>query len=239
MAGEDEQPVAQGAFDPGARRDSTGITVVEIGQGDAADGSVVDGWTGSALERRSRLPVYRVVDRMALTGARTVAVHGQVVDLALEVWKASAVVVDATGVGAGLASFLQASLANGPRGIRVIPFVFSAQSKSALGWDFTNLIDTGRFKEYRDDSLAGTPEARVTAEYWRQLREVTFSTALGPGKLMQWSVPAGRGHDDLVMSAALVVALEGVDLRSRIARGTLGRATGPESGGRSPVAEAG
>jgi hypothetical protein len=49
---------------------------------------------------------------------------------------------------------------------------------------------------------------------------VTFKTSLGPGKLMQWSVPAGRGHDDLVMSAALVVALEGVDLRGRIARGS-------------------
>src|SRR5690606_28826979 len=32
-------------------------------------------------------------------------------------------------------------------------------------------------------------------------------------------VPAGRGPDDLVMSAALVGALEGVDLRERIARG--------------------
>ncbi len=94
---------------------------------------------------------------MALTGARTVDVHARIVDLAVNVWKAGAVVVDATGVGAGLASFLQASLGSGKRPIRVIPFLFSAQSKSALGWDFTNLVDTGRFKEYRDDSLAGTP----------------------------------------------------------------------------------
>ncbi|MCA9860686.1 MAG: hypothetical protein KC438_13240, partial [Thermomicrobiales bacterium] len=192
VAGEDEQPVEAGAFDPGARRDSTAITVVEIGTGQTPAGPEVDGWTGSELELRSRLPVYRVVDRMALTGARTVAVHAQVVDLAMHVWKASAVVVDATGVGAGLASFLQASLGQGRGAIRVLPFVFSAASKSALGWDFTNLIDTGRFKEYVDDSLVGTPEARVTAEYWRQLRAVTFSPSLGPGKLMQWSVPPGR-----------------------------------------------
>ncbi len=219
VAGEDEQPVQQGAFDPNARRDSTAITVVEIGRAETGDSPVLEGWTGSELEVRSRLPHYRVVDRLALTGARTVEVHARIVDLAVNVWTASAVVVDATGVGAGLASFLQASLGSGKRPVRVIPFLFSAQSKSTLGWDFTHLIDTGRFKEYRDDSLDGTPEARFTAEYWRQLREVTFSTSLGPGKLMQWSVPAGRGHDDLVISAAMVVALEGKDLRERIARG--------------------
>jgi hypothetical protein len=220
VAGEDEQPVDQGAFDPGARRDSTAITVVEIAPGERPATAELAGWTGTALEMRSRLPVYRVVDRRALTGARTVSVHNQVVDLAVNVWQASAVVVDATGVGAGLAAFLDASLGNGRRGIKVVPFVFSQQSKSTLGWDFTALIDDGRFKEYADDPLEVTPEAQVTAEYWRQLREVTFRTALGPGKLMQWSVPAGRGHDDLVMSAALVVALEGMDWRSRIARGS-------------------
>lgn len=220
VAGEDEQPLEQGAFDPDARRDSTAITVVEIGVADASETPVLEGWTGTGLELRSRRTVYRVVDRLALTGARTVAVHARLVDLAVNVWHASAVVVDATGVGAGLSSFLQASLGEGRKPIRVVPFVFSAASKSALGWEFTDLIDTGRFKEYADDSLAATPEARVTAEYWRQLRGVTFRTALGPGKLMQWSVPAGRGHDDLVMSAALVVRLEEVDLRSRIARGS-------------------
>ena len=219
VAGEDEQPVDQGAFDPDARRDSTAITVVEIGVGESPATAELAGWTGTALELRSRLTVYRVVDRIALTGARTVAVHNQVVDLAVNVWKASAVVVDATGVGAGLAAFLDMSLGSGKRGIKVLPFVFSAASKSRLGWDFTSLIDSGRFKEYADDSQELTPEARYTAEYWRQLREVTFETSLGPGKLIQWSVPPGRGHDDLVMSAALVVALEGADLRSRIARG--------------------
>lgn len=220
VAGEDEQPVDQGVFDPDARRDSTAITVVEIGTAEFSTEPEHAGWTGSAFELRSRLPVYRVVDRMALTGARTVSVHDRIVDLAVAVWKASAVVIDATGVGAGLASFLEASLGNGKRGIKVLPFVFSASSKSALGWDFTSLIDGGRFKEYRNDSHELTPAGRLTAEYWRQLREVTFKPSLGPGKLMQWSVPIGRGHDDLVMSAALVVALEGLDLRSRIAKGS-------------------
>ncbi len=220
VAGEDEQPVDQGAFDPDARRDSTAITVVEIGAAERSGEPERAGWTGSAFELRSRLPVYRVVDRMALTGARTVVVHDRIVDLAVEVWNASAVVIDATGVGAGLAAFLEASARGRKGGFRVVPFLFSARSKSALGWDFTSLIDTGRFKDYRNDAHEPTPEGRITAEYWRQLREVTFKPSLGPGRLMQWSVPAGRGHDDLVMSAALVVALEGLDLRNRIARGS-------------------
>ena len=149
--------------------------------------------------------------------------HGQVVDLAWEVWRASAVVVDATGIGAGLASFLAAELGvrRGRRPpIRVLPFVFTAQSKSALGWDFLGLIDAGRFKEYADDGEA------TTRLYWEQLRATTYETPVGGRfdgyRRLRWGVPAGQGpgHDDLVLSAALVVALEGLDWRARVAVGT-------------------
>jgi hypothetical protein len=81
------------------------------------------------------------------------------------------------------------------------------------------LIDGGRFKEYRDDSAAGTPEGRITARYWDELTATTYTTVPGPGKLLRWSVPAGRGHDDLVMSVALTAALDGLDLRPRMAVG--------------------
>jgi hypothetical protein len=101
VAGEEETGGGPGSFSNG-RRDSTALTVVEI---DASGGG---------------LPVYRVVDRLAWTGAKHTAIHATVVRLAREVWKASAVVVDATGVGAGLASFLTASLAQRPA-IRVCP----------------------------------------------------------------------------------------------------------------------
>lgn len=130
--------------------------------------------------------------------------------------------VDATGVGAGLASFLTASLGgrgNGPP-IQVIPFVFTQSSKSALGWDWLALIDSGRFAEYRDDSATGTSEGRLTALYWEQLRSTTYETLPGPGKLLRWQVPASRGHDDLVMSAALTAVLDGVDWRPRVAVGS-------------------
>ena len=51
---------------------------------------------------------------MAWTGTRHTALHEQLVDLARNVWGLSALVVDATGVGAGLASFLADRLGKGP-----------------------------------------------------------------------------------------------------------------------------
>ncbi len=212
VAGEEEAGTGPLAFASEGRRDSTALTVVEIADQEG---------TGSSPTRRM-LPVYRVVDRMAWTGAKHTALYTQIVDLARTVWKASAVVVDATGIGAGLASFLAAELGERRAGqptVRVIPFVFTAASKSALGWDFLALIDSGRFKEYADDSAAGTPEGRLTALYWQQLRATTYETAPGPGKLLRWGVSDGRGHDDLVLSAALAAVLDSVDWRPRRAVG--------------------
>jgi hypothetical protein len=42
----------------------------------------------------------------------------------------------------------------------------------------------------------------------------------GPGKLLRWSVPPGRGHDDLLVSAALTERLDTIDWRNRTARGS-------------------
>jgi hypothetical protein len=169
--------------------------------------------------------VYRVVDRLAWTGAKHTALHAAIVKLAREVWKASAVVVDATGIGAGLASFLSASLAQRPA-IPVIPFIFTQTTKSRLGWDFVSLIDAGRFADYQDDATTGTIEGRLTSRYWSELREITYETLPGPGKLLRWSVPPSRGHDDLVMSAALVTVLDQLNWRPRHATG---HASFPES----------
>jgi len=162
--------------------------------------------------------VYRVVDRLAWTGAKHTNLHAVIVKLARETWRVSAVVVDATGIGAGLTSFLSASLAQRPA-IQVVPFIFTQASKSKLGWDFVSLIDAGRFSDYRDDSASGGLEGRLTARYWAELREITYETLPGPGKLLRWSVPTARGHDDLVVSAALATVLEGLDWRPRHAIG--------------------
>jgi hypothetical protein len=206
VAGEEEGGGGPSAFTDDSRRDSTALTVVEI---------VED----AGIAART---CYRVVDRLAWTGVRHTELHAAIVHLVRTVWRASVVVVDATGVGAGLASFLAASLGSRTAGappVQVVPFVFTQKSKSALGWDFLGLIDSGRFREYRDDSTTGSEAGRLTALYWEQLRATTYETMAGPGKLLRWQVPPSRGHDDLVMSAALTAVLDGMDLRPRVAVG--------------------
>jgi hypothetical protein len=148
------------------------------------------------------LPLYRVVDRMAWTGAKHAALHAQLVDLARTVWGMSALVVDATGVGAGLAAFLADTLGKGPRKVAVEPFVFTGASKSRLGWDFVGLIDG---------------EA-ITRVYRQQLAACAYEVLPGPGRLLRWGVPVSRGHDDLLISAALAARLDEVDWRPQLAR---------------------
>lgn len=198
VAGEEESGGNRLAFglDTAARRDSTALTVVEVDLHGRADGQAL----------------YRVVDRYAWTGIPHAQLHGQLMDLATNVWKATWLVVDATGIGAGLASFLASHLKR--RGIRVVPFIFTSASKSRLGWDFLSLIETGRYKEYADDG------ERHTTEFYRQLRATEYTTANGPGNSLRWSVPPAAGHDDLVISAALVSVLDGLDPRPRIAMGS-------------------
>jgi len=216
VAGEEEAGTGPLAFADAGRRDSTALTVVEVEEA-RSRGVETNGSTPRLLDcSTARLPVYRVVDRRAWTGVKHAALHAQLVDLARYVWRASVVVVDATGVGAGLASFLAAALGErrGGRRVEVVPFVFTQASKSKLGWDFVALIDGGRIKEYADD---GDPLTRL---FWDQVASTTFETPPGPGKLLRWSVPPARGHDDLVVSLALAARLDEIDWRSRTAVGT-------------------
>jgi hypothetical protein len=225
VAGEEEAGVDPLAFRSDAKRDSTALTVVEIDGVEQPERRVDKENVPPLPASSAPRPIYRVVDRMAWTGVRHTVLHDQLVDLARNVWRASVVVVDATGVGAGLASFLAATLGKrrgGSSPIPVVPFIFTSISKSRLGWDFLALIDSGRFKEYVDDSAAATPAGRVTAEYWNQLRATTFETPHGPGKHLRWSVPTSRGHDDLLMSAALTATLDDHDWRPRRAIGHTG-----------------
>ncbi|MBA2467779.1 MAG: hypothetical protein H0V37_00065 [Chloroflexia bacterium] len=213
VGGEEESGGGQLSFINDTRRDSTALTVVEV----------------DLAARDGGLPVYRVVDRRMWTGVRHTTLHDTLVDLARNAWKANWVVVDATGVGAGLSSFLKNTL-DSNRGaspaIRVEPFIFTAASKSRLGWDFLGLIDSGRFKEYTQgdggraaDLVSARTGSDITADYYAQLRATTYEVLNGPGNVLRWSVPARDGHDDLVISAALTAVLDGLNLRPRIARG--------------------
>lgn len=183
LAGEDEDPDLQRAT---GRRDSTALTVVEVDRSTCADPLI-------------RAPTYHVLDRRLWTGVRHTTLYATLLDLA-NVWGASQVVVDATGVGAGLASFLAKAL-----GDRLVPFVFTSQSKSELGWSFLAICDTGRFKDYAPDGQEDT------TTFWRQVRAADYEILDGPGKRMKWGVADPLTHDDLLISAALCAVLDAQD----------------------------
>ena len=178
------------------RRDSTAVTIVAVEPETSGAG---------------RLPVYRVMGRRVWTGVRHTRLYAEIQSLAQH-WRARWLVVDATGVGAGLASFLDAALPG-----RVKPFIFSQASKSKLGWDFLAITAAGRWKEPLAPPGAG-PDP-LQALFLRQLAFTRSTLLPGPGKTLRWGVPDGARdpadgayiHDDLVMSAALCAALERLD----------------------------
>jgi hypothetical protein len=240
VAGEDE--TAGDATDRDAlsnpRRDATATTVVEVDYGcryaytqgryayTQGGGAYTQGryaytqgryaYTegGSAHSQYGRLPHYRAVDRKLWLGVKHTALHAQILALARH-WHAVWVVVDATGVGAGLASFLGSILGDHrdkPAG-RVIPVLFSSKVKSDLGWNFLAIVETGRYRDYAYDS------AQDTAQYWYEVDACQREVRSGPERLLRWGVreaPAydgriARGHDDLLVSAALCAILDGQD----------------------------
>ncbi len=196
-------------------RDSTVLTVVEIVSG-AHPGSPGgdEPETDPAYPFNTpTLPTYQVVDRRVWTGAGHVALAAEIGDLARRVWRAARVVVDATGIGHGLAAMLAASL---PAGV-VTPYVFTAPGKSALGWWLLAAAASGRYREYADDGAADT------RAFWAQAGAAAYTVRPGPARLMQWSVPERSGHDDLLLSAALTGTLDDLDWSPRIAVGRYSR----------------
>jgi hypothetical protein len=176
------------------RRDATAITVVDVLRESRSAG----------LPRR-----FHVVDRKLYLGTRHTLLHGQILALA-RLWHARWVVVDATGVGAGLASFLADALGDAANGGRVVRVQFSPAVKSDMGWAFVTLVETGRYQEYADD------DAPDTRQFWYEVEACKYEISSGPEKRMRWGVweaPAydgliARGHDDLLLSAALCTVLD-------------------------------
>jgi len=108
--------------------DSTALTIFEI------DLSTLD---HPMIQR----PSYKVVERQQWTGAGQSNLFNTISGYTNQ-WQPRYIVVDATGIGEGLASFLDKAYPG-----KVIPFKFSLSSKSELGWNFIALIESGRYKE--------------------------------------------------------------------------------------------
>ena len=169
-------------------------------------------------------PTYRVVCRREWIGQKHSTLYGEIKAIA-ELFEVRYLVVDSTGVGAGLASFLAAAL-----GDKVIPFEFNVRTKSDLLWDFLGIIDSGRFKDYRfegegegGDEFEEADEdpdlSKAAAVFWQQVQFCEFEILPGPQKRVRWGVPDGRRdpaigelvHDDLLISASLCAALDAQD----------------------------
>ena len=161
------------------RRDSTVVTIGELDFGHANE------VTGE--------PLIRIVEHYWWTGQPHVSLYPRLLDLLKNVWRCRRVVVDATGVGAGVASFLEGALGKGI----VERFTFTAQSKSHLGFDLLAAINSGRLKMYAQD---GSQEGQ---EFLQEMeRGRSFFRA---SQTMNFYVDPAQGHDDFLMSLALLV----------------------------------
>lgn len=180
VAGEDEE--AQDATLRAAkpRKDSTVVTIAQVERSPIAPGI-----QGARL---------RIVDHLWWTGRKHPDLYAQLVDVLRSVWGCRRVCVDATGVGAGVASFLSAALGDAV----VEQFVFTAPSKSELAYGLLAAVNAGACKVYSE--IDATPEA---AEFWREVQLAKYEVRAN--KQMNFYVDEADGHDDFVLSLALAV----------------------------------
>ena len=160
------------------RQDSTVITIGEL------DYSIVND-----IQKQ---PGVKLVEHYRWIGTRHTELYPQMIDILKKVWGCKKVVVDATGVGQPVASFLRQEF-----GSRVIPFTFTAPSKSKLGFDLLAAVNSGRLKMYSGD---GSPEYQ---EFWSEIEKA--KSLYRPNQTMNFSVDPAKGHDDFLMSLALVM----------------------------------
>lgn len=206
VAGEDEAAGMEELARPG--RDYTIATIFEVDLSTLHNSAI-----GAAT--------YKVVDVWTDQGSKHFDTTGES-SVALwllswfKKWKCRYVVADASGVGAGLVSFLVAQLGDEV----VIPFKFSPPArKSKLGVDFLSVVETGRFQMFADD---GSPD---WSEFWLQVERTAYSVPEDGDmeRRMSWGVPDGTTmegmdeqgrivqipvHDDRVIGAALCAELD-------------------------------
>ena len=160
------------------RQDSTVVTIGEL--------------DFSLCNEVVKQPRVKVVEHYWWTGKKHAELYPQLIDILKNVWHCRKVVVDATGVGQPVASLLRQSL-----GTKVSPFTFTQQSKSELGFRLLATINSGRLKMYAGD---GSPEKQ---EFWFEMERA--KSQYRPSRTMNFYVDPGEGHDDFLMSLALLV----------------------------------
>ncbi|MDO8472685.1 MAG: hypothetical protein Q7T05_02585, partial [Dehalococcoidia bacterium] len=171
LAGQAEAGDAAGILAARPRNDSTVVTLAEV-----------------STEPNGPLPLQtvRVVEHIAFTGVPHSQAYGAMVD-AFRSWRPACIVVDATGIGEPVASFLHETL-----GRRVVPFKFTQASKSSLGFQLLAAINRGGLKMYRQDGSVDYQQSMWELQRARcQYRE---------SKTINFYVDPSEGHDDYLMS---------------------------------------
>jgi hypothetical protein len=154
-----------------------------------------------------RQPRIKIVEHYRWTGVKHTELYPRLVDILKNTWRCKKIVVDASGIGQPVGSFLRQSL-----GSRVIPFTFTAQSKSTLGFNLLAAVNAGRLKMYRGD---GSAEYQ---EFWFEMERA--KSRYRPSQTMNFYVDTSEGHDDFLMSMALLVEAT-ANYHPRAARGEL------------------
>jgi len=160
------------------RQDSTVVTIGEL--------------DFSLCNEVVKQPRVKVVEHYWWTGKKHAELYPQLIDILKNVWHCRKIAVDATGVGQPVASLLRQSL-----GAKVSPFTFTQQSKSELGFHLLAAINSGRLKMYAGD---GSPEEQ---EFWFEMERA--KSQYRPSQTMNFYVDPAEGHDDFLMSLALLV----------------------------------
>ena len=148
--------------------------------------------TIAEVDMANKLPVLRIVEQYQWTGIAHSQLYPQMVQILKNIWNCHRIAVDATGIGQPVASFLRKEL-----GSRVIPFTFTQKSKSELGFELLSHVNSNRVKLYQQDGSKEYQETmfqleRAKAEY-------------RPNQTVNFYVPSWQGHDDFLMSLALLV----------------------------------
>lgn len=154
-----------------------------------------------------REPRVEVVEHYAWVGRPHTELYRELLHIIKDTWNCSRVVIDATGVGEGVASFLRTAL-----GKRIMPFKFTQPSKSALGFGLLAAINSDNLKLYKGDG---------SADYREMLFELERARSISrPNRTINFYVDPAEGHDDYLISLALCVEAA-ARLVPRKARGSL------------------
>ncbi len=178
LAGESEDAEGASLRALKPRQDSTVVTIGEL--------------DFSVCNEVIKQPRIQVVEHYWWTGKKHAELYAQLVDILKNVWHCRRVVVDATGVGEPVSSFLRKAL-----GSRVVPFTFTQPSKSELGFSLLAAVNSGRLKLYQGDGSAEYQEVCFELEKAR--------SQYRPSQTMNFYVDPSQGHDDFLMSLALLV----------------------------------